>query len=102
VALKVTDKAAIREAVLACPLLKYDHESEMISVTDSIQRNVLLLRKLPSEALPNKVQLWLGEKLGTLSANLQTITRELSNVWTLTFSSEEYAHAAWVALQDAS
>jgi len=63
---------------------------------------VLLLRKLPSDTLPNKIQLWLGEKLGTLTANLNTITRELSNVWTLTFSSEEFAHSAWVLLQDAS
>jgi len=63
---------------------------------------VILLRKLPSDTQPNKIQLWLGEKLGPLTTNLNTITRELSNVWTLTFSSEEFAHRAWVALQDAS
>lgn len=67
-----------------------------------MERNVLLLRKLPSDTPPNKIQLWLGEKLGTLASNLNTITRELSNVWTLTFTSEEFAHSAWVALLDAT
>lgn len=60
----------------------------------------MLLRKIPSDTLPNKMQLWLGEKLATLTANLTTVTREFSNIWTLTFKSEDDAHKAWVALQD--
>jgi hypothetical protein len=37
-----------------------------------------------------------------LTANLITITRELSNVWTLTFKSEADTHKAWLVLRDVS
>lgn len=71
-------------------------------MTATIERNVILLRKLPAEIQPSKVQVWLGDLLGDLTANLITITRELSNVWTLTFKSEADAHSAWLVLQVAS
>jgi hypothetical protein len=58
---------------------------------------------LPSDQKPDKLQLWLGEKLDkTMTDDLGTIMRETYDEWVLTFHSESVALSAWEALQDGS